>query len=297
MLNVLLQSLRFDILNVEFCKLDSSWDYRDIVSPFTRIYLITNGGGVLTCNDKKTALKAGYLYLVPSFTRSSYYCPDYLEQYYIHVMHKIDNALGVFDLLHFRHTLKASDTDYLLFERLLKLNPDKGLRDKNPDNYNNKPELFDIAKPREIADKPGFIESEGIVLQIFSRFMTNKTTETYINLSSNSRFAEVIHFINNNLSKSLTVSMLAEKVCLNPDYFSRLFLKLTGMRPIDYINKKRIETSQYMIHTTNKTLAEIAYETGFENYSYFSRVFRRITDISPQRFKEESRNHPYKGSK
>ncbi len=293
MLNTLLHSLQFTILNVEFCKLDRSWDYQDIVSPFTRIYLITKGMGMLTLADKKIDLKTGYLYLIPSFTKSSYYCPDFLEQYYIHVLHKIDNTMGVFNLLHFNNISKASDIDYLLFERVLELNPGKKLADKNPDNYNNKPELFDIAKPKEVIDKQVFIESRGIVLQIFSRFMTNKTTKTYTNLSTNSRFAEVIHYINNNLNKSLTVSELAGMVYLNPDYFSRLFLKLTGMRPTDYVNKKRIETAQYLIHTTGKNLAETAYATGFDNYSYFSKVFKKITGVSPSRFKERSNNYLY----
>ena len=99
---------------------------------------------------------------------------------------------------------------------------------------------------------------------------------------------DAISYIMLNLEKKLTVSSLAERANQNTDYFSRNFQHIVGDRPLDYIQSKRIEKAQYLIVTTQLTYSEIAQVTGFENVSYFSKTFKRLTGMSPRKYRNQS---------
>ncbi len=62
------ESLTFHLQNVAYLRFEQDADYEDIISPFTRIYLITEGCGSLIIGNNKIALEAGKLCLIPSFT-------------------------------------------------------------------------------------------------------------------------------------------------------------------------------------------------------------------------------------
>jgi YesN/AraC family two-component response regulator len=51
---------------------------------------------------------------------------------------------------------------------------------------------------------------------------------------------------------------------------------------------KRIERAQYLITTTNLSYIEIAEETGFENVSYFSKIFKKVTSLTPGQYKQQT---------
>jgi len=201
----------------------------------------------------------------------------------------MDQGMDIFNLLRFNYMEKAEENDFYLFKRLLNLNPGKELKVKDPKIYDNKPGLFDNQKPKEISHCKNFTESMGILLQLFSRFMTNDSTRMCKNLTTNTRIREAFHYINSHLDKKITIKQLADRVCLNPDHFSRLFLRLIGMRPLEYINKQRIEKAQSIILTSDRSFDEIAFSLGFENYNYFSRLFSKYLHITPTEYKKKYR--------
>lgn len=98
----------------------------------------------------------------------------------------------------------------------------------------------------------------------------------------------MIGFIQLNLNKDLTVADLAKNVNLHPDYFSRLFLQLTGERPLPYIHEKRIERAQYLIMTSGMSFSQIAEETGFTNVPHFTKIFKRITSLTPGQYRQQN---------
>lgn len=75
-MNKILQSLKLSLLNVGYAKLDTSWDYDNVISPFSRLYLITKGSAKVYHSYEEFDLKPGHLYLVPSFTYSGYQCAE-----------------------------------------------------------------------------------------------------------------------------------------------------------------------------------------------------------------------------
>ena len=75
-----LQALQLTLLNTAKVKLDTQWDYKNVISPFSRMYYITEGHANVYHNNKVFQLMPGHIYLVPSFTPSNYYCDNYHEQ-------------------------------------------------------------------------------------------------------------------------------------------------------------------------------------------------------------------------
>lgn len=82
-----------------------------------------------------------------------------------------------------------------------------------------------------------------------------------------------------------TVSYLAEKVNLSPNYLSDLLKKETGMNAQDHIHYHLIEEAKRILLTTYQSVSEVAYSLGFEYPQYFSKLFKRKTGNTPQEFR------------
>ncbi|RXK81248.1 helix-turn-helix domain-containing protein [Filimonas effusa] len=82
-----------------------------------------------------------------------------------------------------------------------------------------------------------------------------------------------------------TVSYLAEKVNLSPNYLSDLLKKETGRNGQDHIHYYVIEEAKNILRNTDKSISEIAYLLGFEYPQYFSRLFKQKTGCTPQQFR------------
>lgn len=82
-----------------------------------------------------------------------------------------------------------------------------------------------------------------------------------------------------------SVSYLAGKVNLSPNYLSDLLKKETGMNAKDLIHHYLIEEAKNILLGSNKSISEIAYELGFEYPQYFSKLFKQKTGNTPQEFR------------
>ncbi len=96
-----------------------------------------------------------------------------------------------------------------------------------------------------------------------------------------------IEFIRRNYMKKVTLDDVAENVSLSPSYFSRIFKQETKTSFNSYLNNVRIEMSKKLLLDEDIPLLDIAVLAGFENQSYYSRVFKQITGLSPRQFREK----------
>nr|WKN37270.1 AraC family transcriptional regulator [Tunicatimonas sp. TK19036] len=276
-----LKTLRLSLLHIGFIQLDNQWQYSHVISPFSRLYLITDGEGWVFHHHQKFVLKPDYLYLIPNYTDSRYHCDQFLEQYYISFLHEMSEGMNMYDTHAFRYEMPAHPLDYKLFARLLELNPGRTIAEADPKTYDNQPNLLSFNLPEPNQSLGNFIESQGIMLQLLSRFVSDEQGVEEQKAKSYRRLASAIQHIHQHLQDKLTVEQLAASAYLHPDYFSRLFLEITGVRPIEYIQNKRLERAQLLLTTTNASLNEIADEVGIGNQSYFSRLFKRHYGMSP----------------
>lgn len=279
----LLDELQLDLINVGAVGLGQEWNYSNVLSPFSRIYMITKGEGVILPNNKMFALKPGYLYLIPSFVQCSYHCAEYLSQNYLHFTNSFSTGLNIYDFLTMRCEVEALPIDVLLFERLLELNQNRALKQSDPKKYET--ENWRSSSDFQCESK-AYLETIGILKQLLSRFIV-ETKEGAQNLQQFSTFRKVFQYIHSNLDQEIRIETLAEIVHYSYDHFSRIFKKTTGMLPLKYINMKRVEKAQILLLTTGLTQNEICDQTGFNNVPYFYRVFQKHTGSTPARYRRE----------
>ncbi|OCA83246.1 AraC family transcriptional regulator [Bacillus sp. FJAT-27225] len=95
---------------------------------------------------------------------------------------------------------------------------------------------------------------------------------------------QVVDYIHFNLQNPLTLNEIALEMRVNPSYLSRKFKEETNKTLTDYINHKRIEEAKVYFYRGNKTVTEIAFLVGFNDVNYFSRVFKKLTTLTPSQY-------------
>lgn len=279
----------FSLLNVDFVKLNEKWNYANVISPYFRIYYIDEGEGFILNKHENVKLEPGFLYIIPSFTLCNLRCDNYLSQYFLHFFE--ESAVGI-SLFEYNRTIikvQARETDIANFKRLLEINPGRGInRSDNPKVYEKNVYYRGYQELNNIVSDSTYLETQGIILQLISRFLNSHRFRAKNPDPVPSKILEAVSYIQLNLKKDLTVGLLAKRANLNQDYFSRLFLQFTGERPLVYIHAKRIERAQYLIATTNLSYIQIAEETGFDNLPYFSKIFKKVTSLTPGEYRKRN---------
>ena len=100
---------------------------------------------------------------------------------------------------------------------------------------------------------------------------------------------KAIMYINAHYSERLSLKQVASFVGLNPSYLSSVFKHELGISFSDYLVEKRISEARDLLLRSNRSLSDISQSVGFENQSYFSRVFRSRTGFSPKEYREKKR--------
>ena len=90
-----------------------------------------------------------------------------------------------------------------------------------------------------------------------------------------------LKYIDSHLSENITLEEIANVAHMSKNYFCRIFKKLNGMSPWDYITVKRIEHAVMLLNTTDLTRLEIAQRCGYNNTSNFYYAFKKVTGKAP----------------
>lgn len=281
-MNLQVEQMHPLVLNVGLAVHNADWNWKNVNSPFTRLYYVTEGSAQIELPDGIYTLSPKHMYFIPAFTIHTNICKSNFVHYYLHIYedHYSDNDW--LDHWKFPVEIEATDLDLALFKRLCEINPHMTLQKSDPTTYDNNPTLMqNLIKNRQRAfcDK---VESRGIVFQLLSRFF--KQGQSKIEMKDN-RIAKTVLYICKHLNEAIELEKLAEISCLSKDHFIRLFKKELGTTPLQYINQKKIEKSQLLLITEEIAVKEIAFQLAFEDYSYFNRLFKKITGVTPQEYR------------
>ena len=278
----------FSLLNVDYVKLTPKWDYKNVISPYYRIYYIDNGLGEVSDQTDTLTLEPGYLYIIPSFTLCNLRCKDRLSQYFVQFFEESADGVSLFAQKRTVKKIKASQMDIDIFKRLLEINPGRGInRSDDPKVYEKNIYYKEYQELNNRQSLSSYFETQGILLQLMGRFLKSQHHHVHGIQHAPLKIAETIGHILVNLHEELSVTVLASRVNQHPDYFSRQFKAFTGERPVNYILGKRIERAQHLLATSQLTYSEIAIQTGFESLSYFSKSFKKLTGLSPREYKKQ----------
>lgn len=97
----------------------------------------------------------------------------------------------------------------------------------------------------------------------------------------------LFRYIYDNYNRDITLEELSKIVGLSPKYFCRFFKELTGCRPMDYVNRFRIDCASVRLSTQKESINQTAYACGFKDPAYFTKLFKRYKNVSPSEYRDE----------
>lgn len=111
-------------------------------------------------------------------------------------------------------------------------------------------------------------------------------TEQFIESDQHhSAITHAIRYLSVHYSEPVTLAGAARSAGVHPSYLSSLFRKVTGLTFKDYLNQIRIEHALELLKNTDYPIMEIAISCGFNDQSYFTKVFKKQTGMTPRQFR------------
>lgn len=145
--------------------------------------------------------------------------------------------------------------------------------------------LENLSTKYTLASISKFKLDEGIIVKMIKDYCALVKEHSLKDVSPLMR--DAINYIQFNLNSDLTVSSIADYLCITPNYLYRIFKKEYGISVIDYINKKRIKESIKLMKKTDLQIQAIAEKVGINDISYFSRLFKKEIGKSPTQYKKD----------
>ncbi len=276
-------ALDFILLNIGYAEHRADWNWKDINSPFARLHLVRKGSAKIYRDGIFHQLRENHLYLTPAHTQHSYACDGEFSLYYIHIYEKLDNKSSIFDRLDFPIEMQSDTLITMLVDRLYQLNPERELSIYDPSSYDTSTELIKNIALNNHTPLALEIESQAIIKQLISRFLSSAAEKMP---HTDERVSRVLEHIHKNLHRLISIDELAEISFLTKDHLIRIFKKQIGSTPGKYINQKKIEKAKLMIVLENINIQNLAYKLGFDNISYFNRLFKKLTSETPSAYQE-----------
>ena len=280
-MNYDIDQLHFLVLHIGEARCLASWNYKDICSPFTRIYYVTKGHARIELPTAVQNLRPGFMYIVPAFTTHSYVCHEEFCHYYIHIYNESDH--DIIEDWALPSEIEADDLMLPRIKRLHALCPGLELTQTDPRYYDNDPSLNRNILKNKQRELYARVESRGIIYQLLAAFLRKAQPKQY---ASDERITRVLAYIRTHLDDKPDLDALAELSCLSKDHLIRTFKREMKMTPLYYINKKKMDKAKLRLLTEPVPVKEIAYALGFDDMAYFDRTFKKFTGMTPTAYRK-----------
>jgi len=136
---------------------------------------------------------------------------------------------------------------------------------------------------------PGYrVMAKGLFMQLavsLSRAYSSKPTGESLDLL---RIGDAIAHIETHYIEKITLDELAAKSHLSQRHFCRVFQECIGRSPIDHLMHVRCQKAAELLKGTDRTITDIAFDCGFSDSNYFTRCFRKIVEMTPKQYRNNS---------
>ena len=173
---------------------------------------------------------------------------------------------------------------------------DAGWKDVNyfppEENWKMRKVLDSLVKESEKKEKnPMLIKNYLIELfAVINEYAESKLKAKAVGKNEKNYTAETClkakEFIEKNLGKKLVLKDIAAEVNLSPFRFAHVFKQYTGISPIDYVIRTRIDKAKILLKETAKPVSEIAGDVGFFDQNYFTRTFKKLEKTTPTGYRK-----------
>ncbi len=276
-----LELVNICVLNAGYAQVSQHWEGKGLSSPFARLYYVKEGEGTISTPEAELTMKPGNMYLVPSFMPHSMTCQSGLRFYYLFVYERYGTQSDIFDLYSFPYEVEANQAIDLLFENYCNYYPELTLPYASAEDFYAHPSYREYAIRYAQMDRSQKMQLQGFVWIVASFFMAKAQKIEEMD----ERLLKVIDYVKENVGKVIETETLANMVCLTKSHLERLFREKLGTSPLQYILRTKIQCAQRLLMTTNYSIQVIAHEVGFDDPSYFIRVFRQKIGFTPQDYR------------
>lgn len=133
---------------------------------------------------------------------------------------------------------------------------------------------------------------QGMLFRLLFVIYEEKLSESSITVNHNTLtppIMQALAYIETNFRSNPTLEETAKKIGFSTSYFSRMFSRQLGMPYTDYLDKVRIKHVQILLTQTNKTIMEIAEETGYCHGNYLNAQFKKHVGITPGQYRKKNK--------
>lgn len=125
-----------------------------------------------------------------------------------------------------------------------------------------------------------------ILSRIYNEMQLNIQHES-LNKTENQKLVQRISgYLTRNYAQKITIANLCKLFSISPRHLSRLFKKETGRTVIDMLHEIRIDKAKTLLLETDYKVIEVALNIGYDDPSYFSKLFQRVVGCSPRTYKK-----------
>lgn len=261
-------------------------------------------------------LENKYLYLYSGGyepTKESHvYGPTVRSGYMLHYIH---SGEGTFTSGNKQYTLHEGDFFFIEPNKIIKYEASStnpwafywiGFKGILVDDYLKRTSIstfnpvFNIKKGSVIKDKLSEIIEIALIKEDDDLFLNAKLLELFYHLSilfpnreeeerknrKNILFAQALQYIRNNFESPIEISEIARLLSIDRTYLHRLFKQELGIGPKEYLTDVRIRKAKELLKTTDYPINIISQSVGYEDTQQFAKVFKRIVNTTPSKFRE-----------
>lgn len=259
-----LQSLHFSIVDSGYARVGTDWNMARVRSPYTRLYYVLEGEGILSHEGRETRLTPGCACLIPSQFQYDCRCDT------------------VFGHLFFHLNLVAADGHDLLGRMSTCRTAEVGLDAVEA--------VLSAYRGETVADALRLWQA--IHAQVASFLAETSVGEAPCEMPS--AFLEQVYSLaRQSVDARTTVAALAERMAVSPGALSRRFRAETGQTPARYLDGLLLQQAQQLLLSSDDTIGRIAERLGFCDQFYFSRWFRQHRQETPSGYRQRLRE-PYR---
>lgn len=122
-----------------------------------------------------------------------------------------------------------------------------------------------------------------VILGIITPNIVNRHTRPLLRYAAITvRFKRMLHRL---VKQQKRPSFYADRLCISEVYLNEAVKKCTGLTPREWISATIVLQAKRLLHSTTLSVKEVAHELGFEDYAYFSRLFKKSTAMTPTEFR------------
>jgi AraC family transcriptional regulator, arabinose operon regulatory protein len=126
-----------------------------------------------------------------------------------------------------------------------------------------------------------------LLQHLLGRLFFNNAAYSPVQRTSRFRSLEsTLKYLHENITENLALSEMAAHADLSVSHFSYLFKQQTGYSPVDYFINLKMQHACQLLSFSSKSVQQIAYEIGYDDPYYFSRIFKKVLGVSPRQYRE-----------